>query len=274
MKDMSRATLLKLLGVMAVSTIVISVIMVNIPWMGDVASVEKQPIVTMFNVTIVLSTFVFSVVMTMMAYAIWKYRAKPGDESDGEPIHGNTRLEIIWTAIPTAMVLGLAIYAWIVLEDIEATAADTPQMEVKVTAQQFAWRFDYPEQGVTSTELHAPVGTQLQLELNALDVLHSFWVPEWGIKRDLVPGSDLPGGDEIDNTVSVTPDELGTYTVVCTELCGWGHATMNAAAVVESQEDFDAWAAKATPIDEDNVSTGVGGGKGAGVYTEQAQAGD
>ncbi len=241
MKDMTRATFLKLVGVVAASTIVISVIMVNIPWMGDVASVEKGSIVTMFNVTIVLSTFVFSVVMTMMVYAIWKYRAKPGDESDGEPIHGNTRLEIIWTAIPTIMVIGLGIYSTIVLNDIEAEASDAPVMEVKVTAQQFAWRFDYPEQGVSSTELHVPVGTQLQLELNALDVIHSFWVPEWGIKRDLVPGSDLPGGDDIDNEVVVTPDEEGTYSVICTELCGWGHSTMRAAAVVESQESFDAW---------------------------------
>ena len=114
-------------------------------------------------------------------------------------------------------------------------------MQVNVTAQQFAWRFDYPEQGVTSTELHAPSGTQLELHLNALDVLHSFWVPEWGIKRDLVPGSDLPGGDDIDNVVRVTPDVEGVYSVVCTELCGWGHSTMRAAAVVESQAEFDAW---------------------------------
>jgi cytochrome c oxidase subunit II len=268
MKDMTRATILKLVGVMAASTIVISAIMVNIDWMGDVGSEQKETIVTMFNVTIVLSTFVFSVVMTMMAYAIWKYRAKPGDESDGEPIHGNTRLEIIWTAIPTVMVVCLGIYATIGLNDIEARASDGPVMKVDVTAQQFAWRFDYPDQGVTSNELHVPSGTQLELHLNALDVLHSFWVPEWGIKRDLVPGSDLPGGDEIDNKVVVTPNEEGVYSVVCTELCGWGHATMRAAAVVETQEEFDAWAGEQTEI-SDNVSTGVAGGKGAGVYADE-----
>ena len=268
MKDMSRATLLKLLGAMLPGTIVISAIMVPIPWMGEIASEEKGPIDTMFKVTIVLSAFVFSVVMVMMGYAIWKYRAKPGDESDGEPIHGNTRLEIIWTTIPTIMVLGLAVYATIVLDDIEAEASG-PQMEVRVTAQQFAWRFDYVEQGVTSTELHVPVGTQVQAELNALDVLHSFWVPEWGIKRDLVPGSDLPGGEDIDDTVSVTPNKEGTYSVVCTELCGWGHSTMQAAVVVESQAEFDAWAAEQNEIPEDNVSTGAGGGNGAGVYTDQ-----
>jgi cytochrome c oxidase subunit 2 len=142
-------------------------------------------------------------------------------------------------------------------------------MEVDVTAQQYAWRFDYPEQGVTSNELHVPSGTQLELHLNALDVVHSFWVPEWGIKRDLVPGSDLPGSDEIDNVVRVTPDVEGTYSVVCTELCGWGHATMRAAAVVESQQDFDTWAKDQPKIPDGNVSTGAAGGNGAGVYNDQ-----
>jgi cytochrome c oxidase subunit II len=271
MKDMTRATVLKLLGAIAASTLIISVIMVNIDWMGETASEQKGPIVTMFDVTIVLSTFVFAVVMVMMIYAIWKYRAKPGDESDGEPIHGNTRLEIIWTAIPTVMVIGLGIYATIVLNDIEAEAADAPVMEVEVTAQQFAWRFDYPEQGISSTELHAPVGTQLQMELNALDVLHSFWVPEWGIKRDLVPGAALPGQDEIDNNIVVTPDKTGTYSVVCTELCGWGHATMRAAAVVHpDQQSFDDWVETQPELSEENPSTGVGGGQGAGIYDEQS----
>lgn len=268
---MDRKTLLRLAGITIVLTIVVSVVMVNIPWMGGVASEEKEPIVTMFNVTIVLSAFVFNVVAVMMGYAIWKFRARPGDESDGEPIHGNTRLEIIWTTIPTVMVIGLGIYATVVLDQIEAKASgDEPVMEVDVTAQQFAWRFDYPEQGVTSTELHVPVGTQLELELNALDVLHSFWVPEWGIKRDLVPGASLPGGESIDNEVRVTPNEEGVYSVVCTELCGWGHATMRAAAVVETQEEFDAWAAEQTELsDEDGVSTGVAGGAGAGVFDDR-----
>lgn len=270
MKDMSKATLLKLAAITAALTVVISVVMVNIDWLGKVGSKEKADIVTLLNVSIVLSALVFSVVVVMMSYAIWKFRAKPGDESDGEPIHGNTRLEIIWTAIPTIIVIFGGVYSTIVLNDIEAKAENGEVMEVDVTAQQFAWRFDYPEQGVTSTELHVPSGTQLELHLNALDVLHSFWVPEWGIKRDLVPGADLPGGDEIDSTVRVTPDEEGVYSVVCTELCGWGHSTMRAPAVVETQEEFDAWAADQTKIPGDDVvSTGAGGGKGAGILDER-----
>src|SRR4029079_5929279 len=267
MKDMTRATALKLLGVAVLMTIVISVVMVNINWLGMDGSTEKGPIITLLNVMIVLTSAFCSVVHTALSYAIWKYRAMPGDEGDGEPIHGNTRLEIIWTAIPTVIVLFAGIYSTIVLNDIEAEASN--QMEVDVTAQQYAWRFDYPEQGVTSNELHVPSGTQLELHLNSLDVIHSFWVPEWGIKRDLVPGSDLPGSDEIDNVVRVTPDVEGTYSVVCTELCGWGHATMRAAAVVESQQDFDAWAKDQPKIPDGNVSTRAAGGQGAGVYSDQ-----
>ena len=175
MKDMTPRTFLGLVAAVIVLTVVISVIMLIPDWNGLAGSAEADDIDTLLNVMIVLSSFVFSVVMVMMGYAIWKYRAKPGDESDGEPIHGNTRLEVIWTTIPTIIVLAAAGLSWVTLDDIEAEAADS--MRVDVTAQQFAWRFDYPEEEKTSTELHAPAGTQLELHLRALDVLHSFWVP-------------------------------------------------------------------------------------------------
>jgi cytochrome c oxidase subunit 2 len=166
------------------------------------------------------------------------------------------------------IVLAAAGLAWTTLDDIEAEAANS--MRVDVTAQQFAWRFDYPEAGKTSTELHAPAGTQLELHLQALDVLHSFWVPEWRIKRDLVPGSNIDGDDDVDNVVRVTPTVEGTYSVVCTELCGLGHATMRAVAVTESQEDFDAWLADQNDIPEGGqVSTGVAGGGGAGSLADE-----
>jgi cytochrome c oxidase subunit II len=221
-------------------TVVGSVILLQFDWFGDAASEEASPIDTLFDVMIVLSTFVFAIVMVMFGYAIWKFRARPGDESDGEPIHGNTKLEIAWTVIPTVIVLFGAGYSWVVLNDIEAKADD--RMPLKVTAQQFKWTFEYPEaDGLRTDELHVPVDRQLEVELEALDVLHSFWVPEWRIKRDLVPAG--AGGDEIDNQFVVTPNEEGTFSLVCTELCGLGHTTMRATVVVESQEDFDQWLA-------------------------------
>jgi len=236
-------------------TVVSSGIMLQFDWNGVAASEEAGPIDTLLDVMIVLSCFVFSIVMVMFGYAVWRYRAKPGDESDGEPIHGNTKLEIAWTVIPTVIVLFGAGYSWVILDDIEEVAPAAERMQVNVTAQQFAWTFEYPEEGVTSKELHVPVGTQLDLRLTALDVLHSFWVPEWRIKRDLVPQG--AGGDEVDDTVVVTPNEEGTYNVVCTEYCGAGHATMRALAVVESRDEFDAW------IDETKATAGGGGGGAA-----------
>jgi cytochrome c oxidase subunit 2 len=272
MKDMTLGTFLRLAAAAFALTVVTSVIMLIPDWNGMAGSEERIEIDRMLDVSIVLSSFVFSVVMVMMVYAIWKYRAKPGDESDGEPIHGNTRLEIIWTAIPTLIVLFLGIYSTIVLSDIEAKASNS--MRVNITAQQFAWRFDYVEAGKTSTELHVPAGTQLDVKQEALDVLHSFWVPEWGIKRDLVPGaslSDEEDDQDIDNTFVVTPTVPGTYQVICTELCGLGHATMRATAVVhESQEEFDAWLNEQKDVPEDGaVSTGAAGGSGAGSLAEE-----
>ena len=261
---MTRATYARLFGVMVLITIVTSFVMVNIDWNGPAASVERGPIDTLLDVMIVLSAFVFAIVIVMLGYAVWKYKAKPGDESDGEPIHGNTRLEVAWTVIPTIIVLFGAVYSWIVLDDIEAKADD--RMPLGVTAQQFAWSFEYPEHEVdgaplATEELHVPVDRQLEVKITALDVLHSFWVPEWGIKRDAVPSG--PGGDEVDDEFVVTPNEEGTYSLVCTELCGIGHSTMRATVVVESQEDFDAW------IDEQMEA---GGAAGTSPATESGSA--
>ena len=148
---------------------------------------------------IVLSSFVFSIVMVMLVYAVWRWRAKPGDESDGAPIHGNTRLEIAWTVIPTVIVLFGAIYSWITLSDIEAH--DPNRMVVDVYSQQYEWHFDYPETGTTSRELHVPVNRQIEFRMHALDVIHSFWVPEWRIKKDNVPG--------ITTRAYITPTKTG-----------------------------------------------------------------
>ena len=239
---MTRATYMKLIGLMLVLTVVQSVIMLIPDWNGMQGSAEADEIDLLLDVMIVLSSFVFAIVIVMLGFCLYKYRAKPGDESDGKPIHGNTKLEIAWTLIPTIIVLFAAAYSWVILDDIEAEASG-PKMEVNVTAQQFKWTFEYPETGVVSDEFHVPSGTQLELDLTALEVLHSFWVPEWRIKRDLVPIADGNPSD-VDNVVRVTPDVEGEYALVCTEYCGWGHATMRAHVVVESQEEFDAWMAE------------------------------
>jgi cytochrome c oxidase subunit 2 len=243
----TRTTYVRLAAAMVVLSIVMSVFLLQFNWFGDAASEQAGPIDTLFDVMIVLSCIVFSIVMVMFTYAIWKFRVKPGDEGDGKPIHGNTKLEIAWTVIPTIIVLFGAGYSWIVLDDIESEAADA--MPDNVIGQQFKWTFEYPNEMVgsgssatplTSNQLHVPVGQQLNVTMTALDVLHSFWVPEWRIKRDAVPSGD-PAEEGVDNQFVVTPDEEGTFSLICTELCGTGHATMRAYVVVESQEDFDKW---------------------------------
>jgi cytochrome c oxidase subunit II len=262
----TRATLVRIIGAIVVLTVVTAVPMVQIDWNGTAASTQADDIDTLLNVMIILSCFVFSVVLVMLGYCVWKYRAKPGDESDGEPIHGNTKLEIAWTVIPTVIVLFGAIYSWIVLDDIESKASDS--LPINVTAQQYEWTFDYPQTNgkvVSSKTLVVPEGRQLDLHLTALDVLHSFWVPEWRIKRDLVPSG--PGGNDVDDTVVVTPDRVGTYNVVCTELCGFGHSTMRALVKVVPQGEFETWLDHQPQV---KPAAGSPSGSSTGTETESA----
>jgi cytochrome c oxidase subunit II len=228
-----RLPIAKMFGATLALTALISVVMVPIRWNGQGASTAAGPIDTLLDVMIVLSAFVFSLVMVMLFYALWKFKAKPGDESDGEPIHGNTRLEVAWTLIPTIIVLFGAGYSWAVLDDIEEH--DPNPLKVQVFSQQFAWSFGYPGKGNawSEGELHVPVGRQIHFKMHAMDVIHSFWVPEWRIKKDNVPG--------IVTTAIVTPDKVGTYQLICTELCGYGHATMRAEVVVEPPAAFRKW---------------------------------
>ena len=247
-----------MVAAMLALTVVISAVMVPIDWNGVAGSTEADDIDLLLDVMIVLSSFVYSIVLVMMAYSIWKYRAKPGDESDGEPIHGNTKLEIAWTTIPTVIVLAAAAYSWVILDRIEAREPD--RLQVDVTAQQFAWSFEYPEQGVTSTELHVPVDRQVEFSMEAIDVIHSFWVPEWRMKKDLVPG--------LTTHITATPDREGNYALICTELCGIGHSTMRAPVVVETQEEFDSWIAEQEG-DEGAGGAGGAGGRGDGGAAEE-----
>ncbi len=220
-------------------TAVISAVMLQFRWDGVQASTAASKIDTLLDVMIVLSSFVFSLVVVLMGYALWKFRAKPGDEGDGEPIHGNTRLEVAWTLIPTVIVLFGAGYSWATLHSIEKRSPD--RMTVDVYSQQYVWNFTYPgadkySQGV----LHVPVNRQIVFKMTSLDVIHSFWVPEWRIKKDNLQGQTT--------TAIVTPDRLGTYQLVCTELCGFGHSTMRATVVVEPQRQFRSWlSAQKTP---------------------------
>ena len=152
-----------------------------------------------------------------------------------------------------------------ILDRLEAKEPD--RLQVDVTAQQFAWKFEYPEAKVTSTELHVPVDRQVEFSMQAIDVIHSFWVPEWRMKKDLVPGQTTH--------VLVTPDQEGSYALICTELCGIGHSTMRAPVVVESQDDFDAWLDKQAKAQGGETTGGQAAGGGAVEEpSQEAQQGE
>src|SRR6478735_161083 len=152
-----RLPIAKMLAATVALTAAISAVMLSINWDGQAASTAAPKIDDLLNVMIVLSSFVFSLVMVMLFYALWKFKAKPGDESDGEPIHGNTRLEVAWTVIPTIIVLFGAGYSWKVLNDIEDKGSNP--MTVDVFSQQYAWSFGYPGKDMkfVEGELHVPV---------------------------------------------------------------------------------------------------------------------
>jgi cytochrome c oxidase subunit 2 len=183
-----------------------------------------------FWFTTVICIGVFSVVAAAIIYSILNFRVQPEDESDGPPIHGHTGLEIVWTAIPAVLVTAIAIVSAIVLAKND-DAGPNP-LRIAVTAQQFAWKFEYPGEGkVVSGELVLPVDKPAKLTLHSLDVIHSFWVPEFGQKSDAVPG--------VETTLVITPTKKGKYRIICTELCGLGHATMRAPVRVVDQAEYD-----------------------------------
>jgi cytochrome c oxidase subunit II len=213
-------------------------IVLTVPWLPAESSTAANPIDTLYDVLAVISSYIFALVVSIMLVSVIHFRRRHNDLSDGEPIHGNTTVEAVWTTIPALLMVGAAVYSGLVLADIEETKANT--QEVRVTGQQFAWIFEYRGQKFRAGELHLVKDTPYHFELKAKDVLHSFWVPQFRMKKDVVPG--------ITTDVRVTPTRNGTYTLACTELCGLGHPTMRARVVVEDQAAFDKWAAQAKKI--------------------------
>jgi cytochrome c oxidase subunit II len=217
--------------------ILASLVAVLVPWLPTSASEEMDRIEFTFWFTTVICIAVFSVVAAAIVYSVLKFRVQPEDESDGPPIHGHTGLEIVWTAIPAILVTAISIVSAIVLAKND-DAGPNP-LRIAVTAQQFAWKFEYPgESKVTSGQLVLPVDEPVKLTLHSVDVIHSFWVPEFGQKSDAVPG--------IETTLVITPNRTGQFALMCTELCGLGHATMRAHVRVVKRADYDKFLADAS----------------------------
>src|SRR3954452_25194490 len=230
-----------------------------IDWFPPAASTQADQIDTLWDVLLIASVPVFVLVTTVIGFSILNFRMRPGEEGlDGPPIHGNTRLEVIWTAIPAILIVGLVVYAYVVLRDIEKTparAAGQRERVVKVFGDQFGWTFLYTEGGrqFRSAQLYLPANESVKFEVQSKDVTHDFWVPDFRMKIDAVPG--------ITTSYRVTPKSsaLGNHQIVCAELCGLGHAFMRQTAHVMTRPQFAAWVQKQT-----QPQGGGGGGGGGG----------
>src|SRR5918998_3414964 len=237
----------RMLGIGVLASLVGIAISLAIDWFPEDASGSANQIDTLYDVLLICSVPVFVLVMTIAIYSVVRFRAKPGDMGDGAPIHGNTRLEVIWVTVPFIMVTALAIYGWLVLDDIEAKQQN--QMVVNVTGQQFTWTFEYPEEELKTRELVLPVDRPVEFKIRTNDVIHSFWVPQFRLKSDAVPG--------LTTQLRLTPNREGRYEVVCAELCGIGHAAMRQFVRVVPTSEFDSWVSR-----QKEAAGGAGGGGG------------
>jgi cytochrome c oxidase subunit 2 len=244
----------RMIGIGVLASLVGIAITLWIDWFPESASTSANKIDTLYDVLLICSVPVFVLVMTVAIYSVVRFRAKPGDLGDGAPIHGNTRLEVIWVTIPFIMVTALAIYGWITLDDIEAKQPN--EMVVNVTGQQFTWTFQYPSEKLDSKELVLPVDRPVEFRIHTKDVLHSFWVPQFRLKSDAVPG--------LTTKIRVTPNKEGNFEVVCAELCGLGHSTMRQFVRVLPAREFQSW------VSDQKKAAGGGGSAGGGGGGQQA----
>lgn len=223
-----------------------------------------------FNFMMTIATGLFLLIEGLLIYVVIKFRRKKGDFTDGPPMEGNVPLEIVWTAIPTVIVFVLAVYSFEIYNNmggldpmashdhgmkmashkqemvamngnqqvalglgVSPGSSDLEPLEVNVNGIQYAWIFTYPETGIVSGELHVPVDRPVQLNIAASDVLHAFWLPEFRIKQDAIPGRD--------SQLAFTPNREGSYPIICAELCGAYHGGMKTMLYVHSQEEYNQW---------------------------------
>jgi cytochrome c oxidase subunit II len=215
------------------------------------ASLQSVSIDQLWNQEMIVLSFLFALIMVPMLYSLIVFRQKKGELEDGEHFEGHTSLEIAWTVGPLFLVV---IFAYLGAYSLgEVRRVDPDALVINVKGQQFTWTFEYPEYGIISNELHLPVDRQVVLKMTSSDVLHSFWVPEFRIKQDVVPGRFTD--------YRVTPTLLGDYKVRCAELCGTSHAYMENPVIVNTQEEYDAWIQEQALLVEEALKTPEGQGR-------------
>ena len=231
----------------------------------------------LFKVLFSIGTILFVGILGLLIYSLARFRRRVGELGDGAAIEGNLPLEILWTAIPAVVVLFVGIYSYDIYDrmggmtplndhsmhgmqaeqrtwgGISPVSFDGQQgvapLPIDVTAMQFAFIFHYPEADITTGELHVPVGQPVALQMKALDVIHAFWVPQFRLKQDVIPGQPT--------LLSFTPTRAGSYPIVCAELCGPYHGGMRSTVIVEEPESFAAWVAQNSPNAPSEAPTAV-----------------
>ncbi len=195
---------------------------------------------------------IFIVVAGLLSYAIWRFRARPGD-ADREPpqVYGSIQIEMAWTVIPVIITLMLILVTARTIGEIQNTPIPESAERVRLVGHQWWWEVHYPEHGiVTANEIHVPVDEVTHFVLQSADVIHSFWVPQLAGKTDCVPNRD--------NETWIEPSQTGIYLGNCAEYCGTQHAGMRLRVIVQTRDDFEAWVRQqqAAPLDDPAVAAG------------------
>ncbi len=206
------------------------------PLLPPEAAHEARQVDFLFRLVAAIAGFVFALIVAFVGYSLVVFRRRPGDTSDGPPMHGNVPLEVTWTVVPFLVIMAVGVLGAWVLYDISRPKPN--ELVVNVTGFQFAWTFEYPAYGIKTNELVLPVEQTVRFQVTATDVIHSFWVPEFRMKIDAIPGRV--------NVVRHTPSRVGTYKVRCAELCGVGHYAMLATVRVVSATEFLEWVKQQT----------------------------
>jgi len=237
----SRPVLIRVLALGLIAAALGIALGLLIPWFPPAAATQAHAIDTLYFVLIIVTVPIFVLVTTVVLFSAYKWRMRPGeDRLDGPPIHGNTQLEVIWTALPAALIAALVVYAAIALHDIGVKQRG--EITVGVTGQQWEWRFSYPSyhdaQGkpIVALQLYLPINQPVSFRIHSVDVIHTFWVPAFRLQEDAVPG--------ITTGFRATPDRLGSYPIICTQLCGYGHSTMRTTLHIVTAAKFSTWLAE------------------------------
>ncbi len=246
--------------------VIISAIFVVSFWLGfnvnllpEAASINAPIYDELFKILFIIGLILFLGITLLVIYSLFKFRKKEGQYGDGIALEGNLNLEIIWTIIPSFIVLIVGIYSYNIYDrmggmnelnhhnGIEDSNSEkiwagisknnkNPEFNntnIEVSAMQFAFLFNYPEREFISGELHVPVDKEISLKMESKDVIHAFWIPEFRIKQDIIPGQPT--------ILNFTPTKKGKYPIICAELCGPYHGGMRSSIIVEDSDDYQEW---------------------------------